>query len=58
MCKNKKWKLIHNLTPDTWELYNLENDPQELKNVVDEYPLVVIKLKDKLQSIIDECTSG
>ncbi len=56
--RTKKWKLIHNLTPDTWELYNLENDPQELKNVVDEYPLVVTKLKDKLQSIIDECTSG
>ena len=54
----KKWKLIHNLTTDTWELYNLENDPQELKNVVDEYPLVVTKLKEKLQSIIDECTSG
>ena len=30
----------------------------ELKNVVDEYPLVVTKLKEKLQSIIDECTSG
>ena len=56
--RTKKWKLIHNLTPDTWELYNLKNDPQELKNVVDEYPLVVTKLKDKLQSIIDECTSG
>ena len=56
--RTKKWKLIHNLTPDTWELYSLENDPQELKNVVDEYPLVVTKLKDKLQSIIDECTSS
>ena len=29
--RTKKWKLIHNLTPNTWELYNLENDPQELK---------------------------
>ena len=55
--RTKKWKLIHNLTPDTWELYNLENDPQELKNVVEEHPLIVTKLKDKLQSIIDDCGS-
>ena len=55
--RTKKWKLIHNLTPDTWELYNLENDPQELKNVVKEHPLIVTKLKDKLQSIIDDCGS-
>ena len=55
--RTKKWKLIHNLTPNTWELYNLENDPQELKNVVEEHPLIVTKLKDKLQSIIDDCGS-
>ena len=55
--RTKKWKLIHNLTPDTWELYNLENDPQELKNMVKEHPVIVTKLKDKLQSIIDDCGS-
>jgi len=55
--RTKKWKLIHNLTPDTWELYNLENDPQELKNVVEEHSLIVTKLKDKLQSIINDCGS-
>ena len=43
--RTKKWKLIHNLTPDTWELYNLKNDPQELKNVVDEYPACSNKIK-------------
>jgi len=55
--RTKKWKLIHNLTPNTWELYNLENDPQELKNVVEEHPVIVTKLKNKLQSIIDDCAS-
>ena len=55
--RTKKWKLIHNLTPNTWELYNLENDPQELKNMVKEHPVIVTKLKDKLQSIIDDCGS-
>ena len=55
--RTKKWKLIHNLTPNTWELYNLENDPQELKNMVEEHPVIVTKLKDKLQSIIDDCAS-
>ena len=55
--RTKKWKLIHNLTPNTWELYNLENDPQELKNMIEEHPVIVTKLKDKLQSIIDDCAS-
>ena len=55
--RTKKWKLIHNLTPNTWELYNLENDPQELKNMIEEHPIIVTKLKDKLQSIIDDCVS-
>ena len=55
--RTKKWKLIHNLTPNTWELYNLENDPQEFKNLIEEHPLIVTKLKDKLQSIIDDCAS-
>ena len=55
--RTKKWKLIHNLTPNTWELYNIENDPQELKNMIEEHPVIVTKLKDKLQSIIDDCAS-
>ena len=55
--RTKKWKLIHNLTPNTWELYNLENDPQELKNMIEEHPVIVTKLKNKLQSIIDDCVS-
>ena len=31
--RTSKWKLIHNLNPDTFELYNLEKDKQELNNL-------------------------
>ena len=55
--RTEKWKLIHNLTPDTWELYNVKDDPEEIKNLVYKYPIVVKKLKDKLQLIIDECSN-
>ena len=53
--RTKEWKLIHNLTPDTWELYNVKDDPEETKNLVYKYPIVVKKLKNKLQLIVDEC---
>ena len=53
--RTEKWKLIHNLTPDTWELYNVKDDPEETKNLVYKYPIVVKKLKNKLQLIVDEC---
>tara|TARA_B100000579_G_scaffold25171_1_gene17727 strand:+ start:21012 stop:22172 length:1161 start_codon:yes stop_codon:yes gene_type:complete len=42
--RTKKWKLIHNLTPDNWELYNLVDDPSEKINLVKQYP----EVKDKL----------
>lgn len=44
----KKWKLICNKTPNTWELYNLEKDPEEKNNVVDKYNELVSTLKDML----------
>ena len=31
----KKWKLIYNKTPNTWEMYNLENDTEEKNDVFD-----------------------
>ena len=35
MCiRNFKWKLIHNLTPDNWELYDIEKDPHENENLI------------------------
>tara|TARA_B100000315_G_C14533565_1_gene567337 strand:- start:512 stop:1591 length:1080 start_codon:yes stop_codon:yes gene_type:complete len=31
----KKWKLIYNKTPNSWEMYNLKKDPGEKINVFD-----------------------
>tara|TARA_B100000470_G_scaffold219318_1_gene205975 strand:- start:147 stop:1178 length:1032 start_codon:yes stop_codon:yes gene_type:complete len=56
MCiRNFKWKLIHNLTPDNWELYDLEKDPHENENLVDSFPDVVVKLKLKMNEIEKRC---
>jgi arylsulfatase A-like enzyme len=45
MIRNKKWKYIWNTT-DVDELYNLEEDPNELKNLIyDE------SLKDLVQEL-------
>jgi len=53
--RTKEWKLIYNLTPDTWELYNLKRDPQEETNVVKDFPKIVKKLKKELERIVDGC---
>lgn len=31
--RSDQWKLIHNLTPDTWELYDITNDPDEINDL-------------------------
>ncbi len=53
--RTKNWKLIHNLTPDTWELYNLKEDSAEEKNVYDNNLEIVSKLKLKLSEIEEDC---
>ena len=32
------WKAIWNVQPDTWELYQLDEDPGERQNLASEYP--------------------
>jgi len=32
----KDWKIIHEIRDDTWELYNLKEDPHEKRNLFDE----------------------
>ena len=49
--RNSKWKLIHNITPGNWELYNLEKDPQEDENLIDSLPDIANKLKSKMEEI-------
>lgn len=41
-------KLIYNDTPQTWEFYNLKDDPFELKNIYDENLDNVKKFKEQL----------
>ena len=49
--RNSKWKLIHNLTPNNWELYDIKNDPHENENVIDSYSDIFNQLKLKMTEI-------
>lgn len=51
--RNMEWKLIHNSTPDTWEMYNLVDDPDENNNLVDINSAMFQKLKTKMGEIIN-----
>ena len=41
-------KIIYNHTPKSWEFYDLEKDPNELKNIYDENMDEIINLKQRL----------
>ena len=43
-----KWKLIYNKTPDTYELYDLEKDPEEKNNLFDKKKGLASELKSIL----------
>ncbi len=52
--RTKRYKLVHFYYDiDAWELYDLENDPNEIHNVYDEpaYQAVVKKLKSQLKRL-------
>jgi len=46
--RNSNWKLIHNEYDDTKELYDLENDPKEEKNIIGKNPEIEINLIKEL----------
>ena len=48
-----KIKLIYNISPDTWELYNLEMDPLEKNNIYNEDHLDISELKKLLLNFIN-----
>lgn len=48
------WKYIHAPTP---ELYDLRNDPGELRNVAPLHPDRVAKLRDKLETLVAESSA-
>jgi len=46
------WKLIHTLGPgrDVYELYNLEQDPGEFVNLVEQEPGIVARMREELHA--------
>lgn len=44
----KKWKLIYNKTPNSWEMYDLEKDPEEKNNVFDKNKELALELQKML----------
>ena len=53
--RTKQWKLIHNETPDTWELYNILKDPDENNNLYGKNLKIEKILIIKLKKIIEDC---
>lgn len=53
--RTEKWKLIY--SGQSWELYNLEMDPGELRNLVDERPDKFKQLKQELENWKKHITS-
>jgi len=56
--RTDKWKLIHNKTPDTWELYDLVKDPNETNNIYGHNSRVELNLSKKLKFVIDDCSNN
>lgn len=52
IIENSGWKLRHYAPKNVFELYNLNIDPQERSNLIDNYPEIAEKLKAIL---INEC---
>jgi len=46
--RNNEKKLIYNDTPQTWEFYDLKNDPKEIQNVYNENSKEIVIFKDRL----------
>lgn len=46
--RNNEKKLIYNDTPQTWEFYDLKNDPKEIRNVYDENSKEIAIFKNRL----------
>ena len=53
--RTNNWKLIHNITPNTWELYNILEDPSENNNIINSNSEGFYKLKLELEKIVDDC---
>lgn len=52
--RSKNKKLIYNDTPETWEFYDLNDDPKEINNIYDENNSTVKIMKDRLMYYFKE----
>jgi arylsulfatase A-like enzyme len=52
--RSQEKKLIFNDTPQTWEFYDLRNDPDEKQNLYDESFEIIKKLKIRLKNYLTE----
>ena len=51
--RHKDWKIIYNYASETWELYNLKDDPFEKTNVVSKRPELSLTLAKKMVQKLD-----
>ena len=56
--RSGQWKLIHNLTPDTWELYNLTNDPDESNDLSEINFRILDKMKREFKTKVSKFIHG
>ena len=56
-CRDKNWKLIYDRENDTYQLYDLNNDPGEKQNLANEKKEIMERYKSLLQEQIDDVTS-
>jgi arylsulfatase A-like enzyme len=54
IVENTGWKLRHYAKKNIFELYNLNTDPQERNNLIDNYPQIAEKL---INILVRECES-
>ena len=62
MIRNQKWKLLHNSGfgiknfegQPRFELYDMDNDPLEMKNVLNDFPDIFKKLKEAYNDWFDD----
>lgn len=52
--KSDSKKLIYNKTPNSWEFYNLKQDPQEITNIYDNESNEIQKFQKKLKNFLEE----
>lgn len=48
------WKLVHQIVPDTYELFDLQSDSEEKNNILDEFPQKFEDLKKLLEGHLQD----